>query len=132
MFYACREEYKHNECFLKTKQTLTMYKINLHKISKCLWPEYIDTFVVKLIFFFEIFTNHLPKIHRSVLHKISIDLLYFRNISDVNLWKKLAITVKLSFIETRLKQGYEQDFLFLKITRETINISTIAVIHYFS
>ena len=33
-------------------------------------------FVVKC-FFFDIFINHFPKIHGSVLHKITIDILYF-------------------------------------------------------
>ena len=32
-------------------------------------------FVVKLMFFFDVFINHFPKIH-SVLRKIATDLLY--------------------------------------------------------
>ena len=31
---------------------------------------------------------HFPKIHRSVLRKITIDLLYFWAVYDVNLWEK--------------------------------------------
>ena len=31
---------------------------------------------------------HFPKIHRSVLRKITIDLLYFWDVYDVNLWEK--------------------------------------------
>ena len=31
---------------------------------------------------------HFPKIHRSVLHKMTIDLLYFWDVYDVNLWQK--------------------------------------------
>ena len=38
----------------------------------------------------------------------------------------LAITVNLCLIETGLKRGY-----FLKTTRESINVSVIAVIHIF-
>ena len=82
-------------------------------------------------FFFKIFINHLPKIHRSFLSKITIDLLYWDN-HDNNLLEKLDITVKLHFIETTLKQGYDLQCFFLKITRETVNILTTVVIHYFS
>ena len=31
---------------------------------------------------------HIPKIHRSVLRKIMIDLLYFWDVYDVSLWEK--------------------------------------------
>ena len=31
---------------------------------------------------------HFPEIHRSVLRKITIDLLYFWDVYDVNLWEK--------------------------------------------
>ena len=65
-----------------------MYKIKLHKTSKCLWRVYIDMFVVKWNVFFKVFINHFLKIHRSVLRKITIDLLYFLNVYDVNLWKE--------------------------------------------
>ena len=44
--------------------------------------------------------------------KIAIDLLYFWDTYDVNLWKKLAITVKLCFIETRLKKDWFVRLLF--------------------
>ena len=79
-----------------------------------------------LLFFFEVFINRLPKIHRSVLRKITIDLLYFWDVYDVNLWQKLAITVKLCIIETRLKQGYDLQSYLVKTTRETINVLAIA------
>ena len=46
--------------------------------------------------------------------------------------KKIAITVKLCFIETRLKQDYDLRSYFIKITRGTINLLTIVVIYYFS
>ena len=82
--------------------------------------------------FFRCFHKSLTKIHRSVLHKVAIDLLYFRDIYDVNLCEKLGMTVKLCFIETRLKQGYDLQGYFLKITKETINILTTIVIPYFS
>ena len=38
--------------------------------------------------FFLCFHNHFPKIHRSALHKITIDLLYFWDVCDINLWGK--------------------------------------------
>ena len=116
MFCAYKKEYKHNDCVLETKQTSA---IKLHKTSKCLWPVYIVLFLVRwMSFFFEIFINHLPKIHRNVLRKIVIDLLYFWDVYDINLCEKLAITVKFCFIETRLKQGYDDlRGQFLKITR---------------
>ena len=66
-----------------------MYKIKLHKTSKCLLPLYIDMFVLKWVFFFffDVFINHLSKIHRSVLCKITIDVFYFWDVYDVNLWE---------------------------------------------
>ena len=83
-------------------------------------------------FFFDVFINHLLKNHRSVVLKITVDLLYFWDIYDVNLWEKLAITVRLCFVETRLKQGYDLRGCFLNLTREMINILTIAIFHYLS
>ena len=50
-----------------------MYKIKFHKTWK---PVYIDIFVVKWIFFFNIFINDFPKIHHSVLQGISPTLKY--------------------------------------------------------
>ena len=79
-----------------------MYKIKLHKTLKCLWPIYTDMSVMKWMFFFNVFVNHFPRIHRSALLKITIDLFYFWDAYDVNLWEKLAITVKLCYIETKL------------------------------
>ena len=35
-----------------------------------------------------VLTYHFPNIHRSVLREIIIDLLYFWNVYDVNLWEK--------------------------------------------
>ena len=35
--------------------------------------------------FFDVLINHFPKIHRSVLRKITVDLLYFSDVYDVNL-----------------------------------------------
>ena len=63
-----------------------MYKIKLYKTSRCLWPLYADMLVVKWFFFPDIFINHFPKINESVLCKIAIDLLYFRDVYDVSLW----------------------------------------------
>ena len=82
-------------------------------------------------FFFNVFINHFQKIHIIVLYKITIDLLYFWDVYDANLSEKLAIMVKLCFIEARLKKGYDFWGYFLKISRETINVLTIMVIHYF-
>ena len=78
--------------------------------------------------FFDVFINHFQKIHRRSI----VDLLYFWDVYDVNLWEKLAITVKLCFIETRFKKGCDLRGYFLKITREMINVLTIAIIHCFS
>ena len=116
-----------------TTNLYIMCRIKLHKTSKCLWPVYIDMFAMKWTsFFFDVFINHLPKNHRSVLLKITVDLVYFWDIYDVNLWEKLAITVRLRFIETRLKQSYDLRGYFLNLTRETMNILTIAIFHYLS
>ena len=35
-----------------------------------------------------VLSYHFTKIHRSVFRKITIDLLYFRDVYDVNLWVK--------------------------------------------
>ena len=78
MFYVYTEKYKHNEFFKDKTNLYNMYKIKLHKTSKCLWPPYKHMFVVES-FFFDIFINHFPRIPRSVLRKITIDLLYFWN-----------------------------------------------------
>ena len=76
-------------------------------------------------FFFKGFINSLQKVNRSGLRKLTIDILYFRDVYDDNLWEKSTITVNLCFIETRLKQGYDLRGYFLKITRETTNVLTI-------
>ena len=66
-----------------------MYKMKLHKTSKCLWPVYTDLLVVKWVgFFSNVFVNHFPKIHRSVLRKITIDLLFFWDVYDVSLGRR--------------------------------------------
>ena len=44
---------------------------------------------------------------------------------------KIAIAVKLCFIETRLKQAYDLQGYFLKIAREAISLFTIVVIIIF-
>ena len=43
---------------------------------------YTDMFV-----FFDVFINHFMKIQRSVFHKITLDLLYFWGIYNINLWE---------------------------------------------
>ena len=68
-----------------------MYKIKLHETSECPWPVYTDMFVWYVevnVFFFDVFVNHFPKIHRSSLRKITRDLLYFWDVCEVNLCGK--------------------------------------------
>ena len=74
-------------------------------------------------FFFGVFRNYFQKFQRRSI----VYLLYFWDVYDVNLWEKLAITVKLCFIETSLKKGYDLRGYFLKLTRETIDVLTIAI-----
>ena len=93
-----------------------MYKTKIHKTSKSLSPVYIEMFVVKWVFFFsDVFINHFPKIYRSVLYKITVDLSFFWD--DDNLWEKLAITVKRRFIETRLNPGCDLQGYVSKIEK---------------
>ena len=66
MFYAYTEEYKHNDFFKDKTNLCNMYKIKLRYIC-----------CEMNVFFSDLFINHLPKIHRSVLRKVAIDLLYF-------------------------------------------------------
>ena len=51
-----------------------MYKIKLHKTSNC---DHIYRYACYEMFFFDVFINHFPKINRSALRKMTIDLLYF-------------------------------------------------------
>ena len=92
-----------------------MYKIKLHKTSECLWLVYIDMFVVKWMFFFNVLINHFPKIHRSVPCKITIDLLYFRDVYDVNLWEKNLAEVRLISAE----QMSLYNFIILRKKRDS-------------
>ena len=46
--------------------------------------------------------------------------------------RKCSYPDKICSIETRPKKGYDLQGYFLKMTRETISVLTIAVIHYFS
>ena len=133
VFYAYPEEYKHNDCFLKTKQTFTICTKTSGNLKMSVTRRYRYVCCEMIYDFFpDVFINHFQKIHRSVLLKTTIDLLYFWDVYDVSLWEKLAITVKPCFIETRLQKGYDLQGYFLKMTRETINVLMIAVIHYFS
>ena len=91
MFYAYTKEYMHNDCFLITKQTFTLYKKqNFTKIQNVCDPYiWICIAVVKwTCFFFDVIINHFLKINRSVLRKITIDLLYFWDVYDFSLWEK--------------------------------------------
>ena len=93
------------ECFMPIRRNLSMmtvfkdktnfynmYKIKLHKTSKCLWPiYYINKYFCyeMIMFFFKVFINHLPKILRSLLRKIAIDLLYW-DVYDVIIYEKVS------------------------------------------
>ena len=77
--------------FFKDKANLcNMYKIKLHKTSKSMWPVHIHRYVCcEMNVFFNVFINHFPKISRSIFRKITIDLLYFWDVYDVNLWENV-------------------------------------------
>ena len=65
VFYAYAEEYKRNDCYFKDKTNLyNMYKIKLHKTSKCLRPVYTDMFCKMNGVFFDVFIYHFPRIHK--------------------------------------------------------------------
>ena len=55
---------------------------------------YRYVFCEMYVFFFDIFINHFAKIHRSFLSKITIDLLYFWDVFDFNLWEKVTCPVR--------------------------------------
>ena len=85
MFYSYTEEYKHNRQNKPWQYVQNKTSENF-KMSVTL---YIDMSVMKWMFFcFNVFINHFLKIHRSALHKITIDLLYFWDVCDINLWEK--------------------------------------------
>ena len=81
LFYAYTEKYKHNDSFLKTKQTFALCsKYNFIKLQNVCDP-YIYRYVCgeMTVFFFEFFINHFQEIHRSVLRNIAINLFMFEN-----------------------------------------------------
>ena len=134
MFYAYTKKYKNNGCFLKTKQTFTICIKKLHKTSKCLWPVYIDMFVAKYMFFFYIFINLFPKIHRSSLHNVTISLLYFWDVYDIIYEEKILTEARLihveqmslyNFIILRKKKTPTRCFLveFVKLSRTVVATS---------
>ena len=51
------------------------------------------------MFFFNVFINHFPKIHRSVLCKITIDLLYFEMFVTSIYEEKVSARVQLIYAE---------------------------------
>ena len=55
--------------------------------------------------FFKVFMNHFPKIHRSVLRKIAIDLLYFWDVYDVNLLEENFIRSTTRSCRTNVFEG---------------------------
>ena len=98
-----------------------MYKIELRKTSKRLWSAHRDMYVVKWIAFFRCF--HSPKIHSSIFRKITIDLLSFWGVYDVNLCEKnsgrnLAYKTEAVFPILKQKQsfrGISQKQLFCNV-----------------
>ena len=105
-----------------------MYK-KLHKTSKGLWPIYIDMFIVKWMIFFWHFHKSLSE---NVLCKMTIDLLYFKDVYDVNLWEKKLAEVWLinaeqmslyNFIILRKKETPTQlcfPVKFVKLSRTVV------------
>ena len=108
--------------FKDKKNLYNMYKIKLHKTLKFLWLAFIDVCCELNGLFSDVFVNHFPRIHWSVLRKIA-NPLYLWDIFDVNLWEKFAITVKLCYIETRLKQGYDLIGYLLKKKQHVLTIT---------
>ena len=100
-----------------------MYKIRLNKTWKCLWPADMVCLLWNEWIFFQRFHKLLSEIPKKIY---CISIVFFRCLWR-HLWEKLAITVKLSFIETSLKKGYDLRGYFLKLTRETIDVLTIAI-----
>ena len=91
-----------------------------------LWNEWL---------FFEVFINYFPKIHGSVLHKIAIDLLYFWDIYDINLWENFLV---LEFSEKRGRRGTQNEVIVFKIGGPKGNPNSqgilnwiIQILHYY-
>ena len=124
VFYAYTEEYKHNECFLKTKQTFAICtKYNFVRLQN-VCDLYIETCMLwNELLLFDVFKNHSPKIHSSIFRKITIDLLSFWGVYDVNLWEKnsgrnLAYKTEAVFPILKQKQsfrGISQKRLFCNV-----------------
>ena len=74
--------------FWRQNKPLQYVQKKLHKTSKCLSPVHIDMYVGKWKAFFWRFHKSFSEIHWSILRKIAIDLLYFWDVYDVNLWEK--------------------------------------------
>ena len=72
-----------------------MHKIKHHKTSKCLWPLYTDICCEMNVFF----RRFHKSLSQNVLCKMTIDLLYFRDDYDVNLWEKKLVEVRLNNTE---------------------------------
>ena len=53
----------------------------------------------QMFFFLDMFMNYFPEIHRSVPCKITINLLYFKDIYDVKLCEKMLAEVRLIHAE---------------------------------
>ena len=71
---------------------------------------YTETTNTKTDCRFQATVAHFPKIHRSALHKITIDPLHFWEVYDVNLWKKVSAEVWLIHVE----QVSLYNFIFLR------------------
>ena len=77
VFYAYMEEYKHNDCFLKTKKPLQYVQNKMSENFKMPVTHRNRYACCEMnVFFFDVFINHFQKI-QSVLHKIAIDLSNF-------------------------------------------------------
>ena len=67
------------------------------------------------MFFFNVFINHFPKIHRSVLCKITIDLLYFEMFVTSIYEEKVSARVQLIYAE----QTSLYNFIILRKKRDS-------------
>ena len=63
---------------------------------------YIDMFVAEwMLFFFNVFINHFPKIHRSALRKITVDCCIFETFMAIIYEEKISGEVVFLFIQNK-------------------------------
>ena len=90
VFYA-----KHNDCFLKAKQTFAICrKQNFIKLQN-VCDNYIYVCCEMNVFFLDFFMNRFPKIHRSVLNKIPIAYYVFEMLMMSIYEKKILAEARL-------------------------------------